>query len=49
VAFNNKNQSFSAKPIFSDTDPVIFFDEGKKKPVLLTVLDGELIFTLPEK
>ncbi len=49
VAFNNKNQSFSDKTIFSDIDPVIFFDEGKKKPVLLTALDGELIFTLLEK
>lgn len=49
LVFNSKNQLFKDETILSDTDPVIFLNEGEKKPVLLTVFGGKLIFTLLEK
>jgi hypothetical protein len=45
VAFNTKNRSFKGNPLFSDIDPVIYFSEGEKKPVLVTVHGGKMIFT----
>jgi hypothetical protein len=49
LILNSKNQLLKDATILSDTDPVIFLNEGENKPVLLTVLGGKLIFTLLEK
>ncbi len=46
VVLNTNNQSVKGSSLFSDTDPVIYYSEGEKMPVLVTVLDGKLIFTL---
>lgn len=49
LVLNSKSQLFKDETILSDIDPVIFLNEGEKRPVLLTVHGGKLTFTLLEK
>ncbi|MHC1774804.1 MAG: hypothetical protein AB9834_05250 [Lentimicrobium sp.] len=48
VVFNTNQQSVKGKSLLSDTDPVIYYSDGEKMPVLITVLDGKPVFTLLE-